>query len=127
MRISRGVYDAVKLQAQAQNPKEAVGLLFGKDLTIDRLVPLSNISESRYSFELNREQVDAVLSAETIAPIAFFHSHPTDIDQPSTADIEGARAWPGIYHLIVSLQDVPSMRCWLIHDGQVIPEPLEIV
>lgn len=121
--------DELIAAGRAALPGEAVGFLFGEagrapdaHARVESFVPLRNIADSLEAFRLDAAEVAAVLAASKAPPLALFHSHPTDVAAPSTADVRGAEGWTGLLHLILSLRDRPNMRCWRIFDGQVLPE-----
>jgi proteasome lid subunit RPN8/RPN11 len=129
IRIPSRLRDELFAAGNAALPGEAVGFVFGgprdavcADARAERYVPLRNIADSPEAFRLDAEEVAAVLAASTTPPLALFHSHPTDLPAPSTADVRGAEGWTDLLHLILSLRDRPNIRCWRIFDGQVLPE-----
>jgi proteasome lid subunit RPN8/RPN11 len=59
---------------------------------------------------------------------AVYHSHTMTAPRPSETDIKLAQ-WPGAVFIIVSLANAldPEVRGWVIEDGRVTEEQLEIV
>lgn len=118
---------------RAALPREAVGLIFPSTDVIENgtasfhaghLHLLENLSESHESFRLDPVEFASVIARYARPPLALFHSHPTDIAAPSTADVHGADGWTRLLHLILSLRDDPKLACWRIFDGQVLPEEI---
>jgi proteasome lid subunit RPN8/RPN11 len=144
--IPEGLRDELHATGIAALPREAVGFVFGHRETppdrvrAERLIPLQNIAESNEMFQLDAHEVAEVLAAYPASrtqsasrmqsgprtlpasPLALFHSHPNDIAAPSTLDVRGAAGWTDLLHLILSLKDRPTLRCFRIFDGQVLPE-----
>lgn len=111
--------------ARAALPREAVGLVFGSHDDAREFHPLSNVADEETSFRIDDAEFLAATAGRS--PLAFFHSHPTDLAVPSTLDIAGATAWPAARHLIFAFRPEETLRCWRIFDGQVMPEPIEIL
>lgn len=103
--------------AEQAYPREAVGLVFEDDY-----VPLRNIADAD-AFEI--DPVEWARVTEHRAPVALFHSHPTDLPIPSRADFEGAREWPHLLHVIASLRGKPEIHAWRLVDGQALPEKIQ--
>lgn len=58
---------------------------------------------------------------------AVYHSHPATPARPSAEDIRLAND-PSISYVIVSLAGPEAdVKSFLIHNGQVSPEPLEVL
>lgn len=121
MKLSAAARDQMYSTGMAALPREATGVLFGHD----QFVPLRNVSPDPFSFAIDPDEFEHVVADRV--PTAFFHTHPTDIAAPSVKDQDGASEWPEVRHLILSLKDRPELRCWRIFEGQVMPEPLEII
>ena len=105
--------------AHNELPNECVGLLFGIQETIQRRVPLTNISshpETHY-FASPEELLIALQGAdergETL--LALYHSHPHGPPTPSATDLEEARY--EVVHLIV-VPSSGSVRAFEFSSGE---------
>jgi [CysO sulfur-carrier protein]-S-L-cysteine hydrolase len=78
-------------------PQEAIGLLAGDDQgKVELVLPLSNISNDRYSFLADPfEQYKAMrhIKGLGLKLLAIYHSHPGGGSTPSSADLKYAQAW----------------------------------
>jgi proteasome lid subunit RPN8/RPN11 len=92
-------------------PNECCGAMLGKDVGDERLVtrlaPLNNSfssDEQYHRFSLNPKelmQVEKTASAEGLAVLGFYHSHPDHPARPSEYDRQ--HAWPYYSYLIVAI------------------------
>lgn len=120
VKISAAVRDRMIEEGLRSAPLEAVGVLFDAD----DFVVLRNAAESAVRFAICAEEFENLVRGRD--PVAFFHTHPTDLPAPSTLDFEGAKDWPHVNHLILALNPKPVLRCWRLFDGQAMPEPIEV-
>ncbi len=77
-------------------PLEACGLLAGKHDTVQRVIPITNQTQSRTRYRMDpREQLAAfeAIESDGLDLIGIFHSHPAGPATPSATDIEEA-AYP---------------------------------
>jgi proteasome lid subunit RPN8/RPN11 len=130
LRITRQVYEEIAAHAQAEAPIEACGYVGAKgDLAIKSL-RLTNADHSPEHFSFDpAEQFATVrtLRKEGLQLSAVYHSHPASPARPSQEDIRLAFD-PSINYIIVSLvSPEPDLRAFLIRNGIVTPEPVEVV
>jgi proteasome lid subunit RPN8/RPN11 len=109
--------------ARKKYPKEACGLLVGRD-SADRFIPMENTLASAIAFEMDPAELISTLrdlrhGGEAL--IAIYHSHPSGPARPSKIDIDRAY-YPEAAHLIVSLADPerPQAAAFRIVDGEVL-------
>jgi [CysO sulfur-carrier protein]-S-L-cysteine hydrolase len=58
---------------------------------------------------------------------AIYHSHTHTEPYPSQTDINFAAKWPGVEWVIVGLaESEPTVRCFMIEDGEVREVPLAV-
>ena len=83
-------------------PEEACGLLGGQNGNILSVLPVKNISENPYRFQMDPgEQIKAMFEIEEKDHqiVAIYHSHPVGPEDPSEMDIDEA-AYPEAAYLI---------------------------
>ena len=128
--------------AYAAYPLEACGLLVGVPATHDaqgagagvasvhRFVPCTNEAASAKVYAIpGKELLRAERAAEDdgLQIVGVFHSHTHTEPYPSPTDVAQA-ADPTWHYVIVSLRDSePMLRCWLLDDGVIVEEPVEII
>lgn len=89
-------------------PKEACGILAGKDNRAEILYTLENISrnpESCYEID-SREtlRITKELRSKSLSLVAIYHSHTNSPAYPSSYDVELA-FYPDSFYVIASLED----------------------
>ena len=105
-------------------PKEACGILAGKDNKVEVLYSLENISDSpRMCYEIDSRKQLAIqkeLRAKSLEMVAIYHSHTNSEAYPSARDLELAY-YPDSFYAIVSLmnKDNPKIRAFKIVDGNI--------
>jgi sulfite reductase (ferredoxin) len=130
LRIAHTVYDELVAHARAEAPIEACGYIGTKNgLAVDSL-RLTNADHSPEHFSFDpAEQFAAVrkLRKAGLQLGAVYHSHPASPARPSQEDIRLAFD-PAITYIIVSLASPePDLRAFLIRNGVVTPEPVEVL
>jgi desampylase len=92
--IRTGLAETILAHAAAEHPREACGLLLGRDGTIDEVRAAANVSpENRVRFEIDPA---ALLRAHREARetgrelLGWYHSHPNGSAEPSAADAASA-------------------------------------
>lgn len=128
IQIPRSIIDGIVLQARAELPNEACGLLAGKGEVVEQRYGMTNADASPEHFTfLPAEQFQALRSAraEGLDIIANYHSHPVTPARPSEEDIRLAFD-PNILYMIASLAEAePVIRGFRIKSG--VAEPVQIV
>jgi len=111
-------------QAEGAAPKEACGILAGKDGEAKKLYKLSNISETPELCYLidPKEQLKVLKEIRRLGleMTGIYHSHPGSDAYPSAKDIELA-FYPDASYVIVSLKDraAPELKAYRIIDGKI--------
>ena len=109
--------------ARAEAPKEACGLLAGRDGAPTRLIRCANVHATpvtRYAIE-PREQLRAFREMETNGEelVAIYHSHPISQPYPSPTDRAEAH-YPDAFYVLVSLREsTPEVRAFQVREGWV--------
>lgn len=109
-------------EARRRYPIEACGILFGyvdgDEIRVEAAVPLRNMLESEFMFQIDPEEFLKVLieyEGRGLSHIGFFHSHP-EYSRPSMMDLRYMNLWPGSVWIIVSYRE-SSMEAYRIIDG----------
>lgn len=125
LRLSIEQLDAIVAHAVAEAPREACGLIAGKNGQALRLFPVKNVAANPEShFEMDAAALLAAykaLETESLDCIAIYHSHPKSAPIPSQEDIRAAEInTPNQIHLLISLKDKEAqLQAWHIQLGQV--------
>lgn len=116
------IYQQMIAQARAEAPIEACGMLAGRDGAVEKLYQMTNADNATDHFMMEPAEQFAAIKDMRSAGVemqAVYHSHPESPARPSQEDIRLALT-PGVMYVIVSLLgDAPSVRGFLIADGQV--------
>jgi proteasome lid subunit RPN8/RPN11 len=124
------ILDSLIQSARDAYPKEACGLLVGRDAA-GRFIPVKNVATDASQYEMDPSELIASLrdlrqTGEKL--LAIFHSHPNGPAEPSKNDIQQAY-YPEAAHLIVSLADPerPQTVAFRIVDGEVLPVEVRVI
>lgn len=129
--LSAALQAQVIAQCRSRYPKEACGLLAGKEGVVTQVYPMRNIEDSPIGYAMDpREQlqVEKQMRQQGQRLLGIFHSHTASAAYPSSVDVRLALS-PNISYVLVSLKDQahPELKSYRI-DGQTItPEPIEEV
>ncbi len=121
--LSPSVFERLLEDCRSRAPKEACGVLTGRDGHAQTIVPLSNTDDSARTYLAGpRELFKALRDArrEDRQLVAIYHSHPATRAWPSPTDVEQAY-YPEAFYLVVSLADPAGaeVRAFRIRDGRV--------
>lgn len=118
-------------QCQREFPSEACGILAGRNNTVEKIYPLTNISDNpKLCYVIDpKEQLNIFkqLRDENLEMLAIFHSHIDVEAYPSKKDVELA-FYPDSSYMIVSLSNpkAPVARSFRIVEGEINEEELRI-
>ena len=130
--IKRNVYEELVRQCLKDSAKEVCGILAGKGRAIEKIFPLTNISDSpKLCYHIDpKEQLGVFkeLRRQELELTAIYHSHVDSPAYPSAKDIELA-FYPESSYIIVSLSDpkAPLARSFRIIEGKIEEEELVCV
>jgi len=138
LRISKVLCEAIITHCQREYPKEACGILAGRDGHVTRIFPMTNLDNSPISYTLDPKeqlQVQKAMHRVNLQLLAIYHSHTATAAYPSSVDVARASEpgvallMPDVCYVLVSLKDRahPDIKNHLIRDGQVIPDDLQCV
>jgi proteasome lid subunit RPN8/RPN11 len=130
MKMLKDILETIYKQAEEEAPLEACGYLAGKEDLVTTLYQMTNVdqSEIHYSFDPQEQfQVIKTVRNSGLEIIAAYHSHPGSPARPSKEDIRLAHD-SSIVYVIVSLENgKKTCGAFIIKDGLVTPEPLDII
>jgi proteasome lid subunit RPN8/RPN11 len=125
------VRDEIVAHARDEAPREACGLLAGRDGGITRVIRCANVHPTpttRYVID-PREQLKAFRSIEAAGEElgGIYHSHPVSQPYPSPTDRAEAH-YPDAFYLLVSLRTTdPEVRAFRIGADDFVREiPLAV-
>ena len=117
------------VQAKAEIPIEACGILAGTDGLVEKLYEMTNIDKSSTHFTMAPEEQFKVAKDIRSAGhqmLAIYHSHPETPARASAEDIRMALT-PDMIYVILSLQQAtPVVKAFLIENENATEVPVEI-
>ncbi|MFB6085323.1 MAG: desampylase [Halodesulfurarchaeum sp.] len=124
MKLAESVRASIFDHARESAPREACGLLGGRDgdppVVLDSIRTSNVAADPECRFEIDPEELlegQESFDATEFTLLGFYHSHPEGPSSPSETDRTGA-AWPKTYALIVSLAGPePELGGWW-HTGE---------
>lgn len=129
MRISESFVNKLKQYALAEHPNECCGILAGKNSTIKRVYPVTNIYSSPYRYLMDpQEQFEVMRDAEKrgFDILGFYHSHTNSPPYPSATDVRMAlqSGWLNIEYVLLSTLDKlnPVINSYIITEEGEITE-----
>ena len=131
LRLSRSLYMEMVAHCLAGLPDEACGLLVGtyggEEAT--HLFRTDNAARSAMVYEIDPKdmlRVDRAARALGADIMGVFHSHTHTDAYPSPTDVAQATD-PDWHYVLVSLRDThPVVRSYLVRDGAVAEEPVDV-
>jgi proteasome lid subunit RPN8/RPN11 len=140
-KIPRRYAEEIIDHAREVAPNECCGILAGKEGRALQLYRAVNAEQSRYRYDIDSQdlyRISTEVEARGWEFLAIYHSHPKSEAYPSPTDVSRSQlpgaektvdAWPGTYHLIVSLADPrsPIIRAFRIKEGRITEEPLQVI
>ncbi len=131
LRLTRAIYMELVAHCLTGLPDEACGLLvgsYGGD-EVAHLFATRNAAASAVVYEIDPKEllrVDRAAQALGADIMGVFHSHTHTDAYPSPTDVAQAID-PGWHYVLVSLRDAhPVVRSYLITEGQITEEPVEV-
>jgi proteasome lid subunit RPN8/RPN11 len=131
VRLKRDVFEQLLAEARANSNIECCGLLAGSDDVISVILPARNALQSASAYEIAPEELFALMRhmrSGRLQHLGIYHSHLTNENTPSPADVERA-FYPGVSYLIVSPNRTTArpVRAFRIIEGRVYELSLAIV
>ena len=130
LRLPRVLYEELIAHCKQEYPKEACGILAGKDGAVRHVYPTTNVDASPISYQMDpKEQLQIMkqMRQRNQDMVAIYHSHTASAAYPSPVDVCLA-VYPEVSYVLVSLKDRarPEMHSYRIHDGTIIREDLRV-
>ena len=130
LRIPKDIYEQIIVQARAEAPIEACGVLAGIDDKVEKIYEMTNADASADHFMMTPEEQFAAIKdmrSAGLKMLAIYHSHHESPARPSQEDIRLALT-PDVVYVIVSLLDGdnPVAKGFVIEDGLVTETPVAI-
>lgn len=120
--VPQAILEQIITHAQKEAPKEACGLISGKDKVAIKAYPVTNTDQSNTTYLMDPKEQFAVfkdMRQTGTELLAIYHSHPATEAYPSATDIRLA-LYPEAYYFIISLaQKKPIVRAFSITNGEV--------
>jgi proteasome lid subunit RPN8/RPN11 len=141
LRLPLAMLDEMKAHALADLPNECCGLIAGKPGEAQKLYRTRNSEASPFRYNIHPIDLKNAMEEaddEGWDLLVIYHSHVASEAYPSPTDIRLSQwpgtdpptdLFPGTYYLLVSLKDpnVPVVRAFQIHNGEVSEEDIEAV
>jgi proteasome lid subunit RPN8/RPN11 len=131
LRLSRDIYMEMVAHCLRGLPDEACGLLvgsYGGD-EATHLFVTDNAAASAMIYRIDPKEMLAIdRQAQALGAdiMGVFHSHTHTDAYPSPTDVAQALD-PGWHYVLVSLRDThPVVRSYLVVDGEITEEPVEV-
>jgi [CysO sulfur-carrier protein]-S-L-cysteine hydrolase len=130
VRISRQLLEEVIAHAQAEAPKECVGMIASRDgqaVAVHRARNSAGAPKLRYEIDPKEQyRLEMGIEDDGLELGAIYHSHPRTEPEPSPTDVNLAMH-PHALYVIVGLGGAePEVRAWRIADGEVAEAALEV-
>jgi proteasome lid subunit RPN8/RPN11 len=120
--IPQSILAQIITHAQREAPKEACGLISGRDGAAVKAYPITNTDQSNVTYLMDpKEQFAAFKEMRQAGTelLAIYHSHPATEAYPSPTDKKLA-FYPEAYYVIISLaQAEPVVRAYTNVNGDV--------
>jgi len=138
LRLPRKLYDEVIAHCQQEYPKEACGILAGRDGTVEQVFAMTNVDNSPISYALDPVEhlrVEKQIRQAGLQALAIYHSHTATQAIPSPVDVARASEpgvellMPDVGYVLVSLQHraSPVMKNYKIRSRQILPDELQLI
>jgi [CysO sulfur-carrier protein]-S-L-cysteine hydrolase len=129
--LPRAVLDQVLAHARRDHPDEACGVIAGRDGVVTRVFEMTNADRSPTGFTFDSAEWLQVYRAVDDADedlLAVYHSHTMTEAYPSRTDVLWSRTTEFQHWLLVSTRaEEDEVRSFVITDGEVVEEPVEVV
>jgi proteasome lid subunit RPN8/RPN11 len=130
LKIRSEHWEKMRAAVAREVPREACGLVAGKDRISIEVIPVANALRSPVRFRMEpAEQLDALNRIDEMGwdLLAIYHSHPNGPPFPSETDIAEA-FYPEAISLILSRSDTDwSCRGYIIRNSAAIEVPVHIL
>jgi proteasome lid subunit RPN8/RPN11 len=131
MQIERKHLSEMISHARDEAPREACGLLAGRDGRVLRIYRIRNADRSTTSYRLDPDQQFRAfkdIENRGLELLGIYHSHPSSPATPSDKDMEQAY-YPEVAYILISLADPAEaqVRAFRINAEGVTEEDLAVI
>ena len=126
--IPTALYEEVIAHCRSRSPKEACGILAGKDGIVAQVYPMTNTEDSPIGYAMDPKeqlQIEQQMRRRGQEMVGIYHSHTASAAYPSSVDVRLAIA-PDVSYVLVSLKDPqqPDVKSYRMDGTTVTPEQL---
>lgn len=130
LQIARALVDEVIAHCRSRYPKEACGLLAGRNGAAEQVYLMRNVEDSPIGYSMDPQeqlQVERRMRQAGQQLVGIFHSHTASPAYPSSVDVRLAIS-PDVSYVLVSLQDQahPEFKSYRITGTDIVPEDVAI-
>jgi len=124
--LPQACYEEVLDHCRRDYPKEACGMLAGREGRVEQVYSMTNVDLSPISYQMDpKEQLRVMKQMRQAGQqmLAIYHSHTASPAYPSPVDVRLA-VYPEVAYILVSLQDraQPQLRSYRIVDRAIAEE-----
>jgi [CysO sulfur-carrier protein]-S-L-cysteine hydrolase len=124
LRLNREQLRTIIEHVWSNRAHETCGLIAGEGDVAKLVLPMPNKADDpkRHFWMDETALLKALREIDTqkLRLLAIYHSHPTTEPVASPEDVEAARQYPNVLHVIISLKySSPRLKAWRIEPGQV--------
>ena len=128
--IPTALYEEVIAHCRSQSPKEACGILAGKDGVVAQVYPMTNVEDSPIGYAMDPKeqlQIEQQMRRRGQEMVGIYHSHTASAAYPSSVDVRLAIS-PDVSYVLVSLKDPkqPDFKSYRIDGTTITTEPCRI-
>jgi len=128
--ITKDLLDEVLTHCKEVYPREACGILAGKDGVMKRVYKVSNTDNSPISYMMDPKEQFTIMKEirkDGLELTAIYHSHPDFYAYPSPKDVKLA-FYPDSAYIIVSLlHEEPEIRAFVIRESEVKEVEMKVI
>ena len=128
--LTAALREQVIAHCRSRYPKEACGLLAGRNGAVEQVYLMRNVEDSSISYAMDPKeqlQVEKRMRQAGQQMVGIFHSHTASAAYPSSVDVRLAIS-PDVAYVLVSLQDQakPEFKSYRITGTEIVPEDVAI-
>ena len=128
--LSKALYEEMIAHCTRDYPKEACGILAGREGVVEQVYPMTNVEDSPIGYSMDpKEQlaVEKQMRSGKQQMVGIYHSHTASPAYPSSVDASLAIS-PDISYVLVSLRDQarPEVKSYRIQDEVSTAEDLQV-
>ncbi|MEJ2551224.1 MAG: M67 family metallopeptidase [Anaerolineales bacterium] len=128
--LRQNQWERMEAHVRAMFPKEACGVLAGKESGVHWVQPITNVEEDRRRFRMDpQEQLDALLRIEEegLHLIGIYHSHPDGPAELSMSDISEAAYLEAAHLVWFPAAEKWACKAFIIEHKTTREIPIQIV